>query len=87
LDILAGYASYVGLDGHGAVSCGGIKPGDHRHCGPCGRIRPVVTCPFCIGGRACMACLHCPDCPSPAELMELLRAVSVLRHRHDGAAN
>ncbi|HEY9243366.1 MAG TPA: hypothetical protein VIP48_15365 [Streptosporangiaceae bacterium] len=48
------------------MSCGGIKAGDHRHCPLCGRIRPVVTCPFCVGGSACMACLDCPDCP-PAQ--------------------
>jgi len=69
-----GYGCYVavglrpehaGLGLEHAVSCGGIKPGDHRVCAPCGLIRPVVTCPFCVGGRACMACLDCPDCPPP----------------------
>ncbi len=57
------------------MSCGGVKAGDHRHCGPCGRIQPVVTCPFCITGSACMACLDCPNCPAPADLIELLRAM------------
>jgi hypothetical protein len=83
----ARHASCVRLAGHSLMSCGGIKAGDHRHCGPCGRIRPVVTCPFCINGSACMACLHCPDCPDPADLMGLLRAMIVVGPLHYGAAN
>jgi hypothetical protein len=69
------------------MSCGGIKAGDHRHCGPCGRVRPVVTCPFCITGSACVTCLDCPDCPAPADLMELLRDMTVVSPLHYGAAN
>ena len=83
----ARHASYVRLAGHSLMSCGGIKAGDHRHCGPCGRIRPVVSCPFCISGSACMACLNCPDCPDPADLMELLRAMIAVSPLQYGAAN
>ncbi|HTT52109.1 MAG TPA: hypothetical protein VMH35_11970 [Streptosporangiaceae bacterium] len=69
------------------MSCGGIRAGDHRHCGPCGRVRPVVTCPFCIGGRACLACLACPDCPSAADVMARLRDMIVVSPLRYGIQN
>jgi hypothetical protein len=87
LGYFARHVFYVRLSGHRPVSCGGVKAGDHRHCGPCGRIRPVVSCPFCISGSACMACLDCPDCPDQAGLMELLRTMTVASPLHYGAAN
>jgi hypothetical protein len=83
----ARHVFYVRLAGHSPMSCGGITAGDHRHCGPCDRIRPVVTCPFCMSGSACMACLDCPDCPDPAGLMGLLRDMIVVSPLHYGAAN
>jgi hypothetical protein len=83
----ARHVSYVRLAGHHPMSCGGVKAGDHRHCGPCGRIQPVVTCPFCITGSACMACLDCPNCPAPADLIELLRAMIMVSPLDYEAAN
>jgi hypothetical protein len=83
----ARHVFYVRLAGRSPMSCGGVKAGDHRHCGPCGRIRPVVTCPFCMTGSACMTCLDCPDCPDPAGLMGLLQAMTVASPLHYGAAN
>jgi hypothetical protein len=87
LGYFARHVVYVRLAGRSPMSCGGIRAGDHRHCGPCGRIRPVVTCPFCITGRACMACLDCPGCPDAAGLMGLLRAMTVASPLHYGATN
>jgi hypothetical protein len=87
LGYFARHVFYVRLAGRSPMSCGGIKAGDHRHCGPCGRVRPVVTCPFCISGSACMDCLDCPGCPDQAGLMQLLRTMTAVSPLHYGVAN
>ncbi len=47
----------------------------------------MVTCPFCIGGRACLACLACPHCPDTADLMARLRDMMLVSPLRYGTQN